>query len=76
MEYFVYFEFYELKSRVKRSANNRRRMNQRLLKAKEEPNPTSLFQYTSFFFIRKVELCFFLFFIIYQNFSNIVLYLL
>ena len=34
MEYFMYFEFYELKNWVKRSANNRRRMNQRLLKGR------------------------------------------
>ena len=34
MEYFVYFEFYELKSWVKRSANNRRRINQWLLKGR------------------------------------------
>ena len=30
----MYFEFYELKSWGKRSANNRRRFNQRLLKGK------------------------------------------
>ncbi|MBQ3542649.1 MAG: hypothetical protein IJA45_05920, partial [Oscillospiraceae bacterium] len=30
-EYCMYFEFYELKSWGKRSANNRRRFNQRLL---------------------------------------------
>ncbi|MBQ3543244.1 MAG: hypothetical protein IJA45_09000 [Oscillospiraceae bacterium] len=34
-EYFVYFEFYELKSWGKRSANNRRRFNQRLLEVSE-----------------------------------------
>ena len=33
-EYFVYFEFYELKSWVKRSANNCRRINQRLLQGR------------------------------------------